>query len=101
MLTAGNCFYSYSHNKAMQTLECFQLSGMQITSEDISNNYDDCHKSIKGIAISYILKKVNTAAIKAHPWLNKPKTELCHTLEIEKILISSSNIILPSVYLLL
>lgn len=30
---------------------------MQITSEDISNNYDDYHKSIKGIAISYILKK--------------------------------------------
>lgn len=57
VLTADNNFYSYSHNKTMQTLEYFQLSGMQITSEDISNNYDDYHKSIKGIAISYILKK--------------------------------------------
>lgn len=67
MLTADNSFYSYSHNKAVQTLECFQLSGMQITSEDISNNYDDYHKSIKGIAKNYILKKVNTAAIKIYP----------------------------------
>lgn len=54
------------------------------SSKDISSNYDDYHKSIRGIVISYILRKVTTAAIKIHPLQNKPKIELCHALEMEK-----------------
>lgn len=67
MFPADNTFCCYSHNKTMQNLECYQLGAMRMTSEDISNNYDDYHKSIKGIVISYILRKVTTAAIKIYP----------------------------------
>lgn len=89
MFPADNTFYSYSHSKTMQTLECFQLRGMWMTSsEDISSNYDDYHKSIRGIVISYVLRKVTTAAIKIHSWQNKPKIELCHPLEMKKGLTS-------------
>lgn len=51
----------------MQNLEYYQLGAMRMTSEDISINYDDYHKNIKGIVISYILRKVTTAAIKIYP----------------------------------
>lgn len=77
----------------MQNLEYYQLGAMRMTSEDISINYDDYHKSIKGIVISYILRKVTTAAIKIYPWQNKTKIELCCALETEKSL-TSSNLIL-------
>lgn len=80
-------FYSYSHGKTIQTLEFFQLIGMWMASEDISSNYDGYHKSIRVIVISYMLRKVTTPAI-IHSWQNKPKTELCHPLEMKKALTS-------------
>lgn len=98
MFTADNTFCSYSHNKTMQTLECCQLEGMWVISEDISNNYDDYHKSIKGIVISHILRKVTTAAIKIHTWQNKPKIELCRAFKMEKSLTSKFQLNLEPIF---